>query len=61
MSGGGISKILNHPWIPTSGSDAINVRGFIYDVDIGALEEASYPRNNGLYRLARSTMRIAVV
>ncbi len=39
----GISKILNHPWIPTSGSDAVTVRGFIYDVDTGALEEVSYP------------------
>lgn len=39
----GISKILNHPWIPTSGSDAVSVRGFIYDVDTGALEEVSYP------------------
>jgi carbonic anhydrase len=39
----GISAILNHPWLPTSGSDAVSVRGFIYDVDTGALEEVSYP------------------
>ena len=39
----GISSILNHPWIPTSGADAVTVRGFIYDVDTGALEEVSYP------------------
>lgn len=39
----GISSILNHPWIPTSGSDAVTVRGFIYDVDAGTLEEVSYP------------------
>jgi carbonic anhydrase len=39
----GMSAILNHPWIPTSGSDALTVRGFIYDVDTGRLEEVSYP------------------
>lgn len=39
----GMSSILNHPWIPTSGADAITVRGFIYDVDTGKLEEVSYP------------------
>jgi carbonic anhydrase len=39
----GISSILNHPWIPTSGPDAMTVRGFIYDVDTGKLEEVSYP------------------
>lgn len=38
----GMSAILHHPWIPTSGSDAITVRGFIYDVDTGKLEEVSY-------------------
>src|SRR5690348_3928266 len=31
----GMSSILNHPWIPTSGPDAVTVRGFIYDVDTG--------------------------
>ena len=39
----GMSSILNHPWIPTSGPDAVTVRGFIYDVDTGKLEEMSYP------------------
>jgi carbonic anhydrase len=39
----GISAILHHPWIPTSGPDAVTVRGFIYDVDTGKLEEVSYP------------------
>src|SRR6266851_1829921 len=29
----GMSAILNHPWIPTTGPDAVTVRGFIYDVD----------------------------
>lgn len=43
----GISTILNHPWIPTSGPDAVTVRGFIYDVDTGALEEVSYPGSMG--------------
>ena len=37
----GMSAILNHPWIPTHGADAITVRGFIYDVDTGKLEEVS--------------------
>jgi len=39
----GMSSILNHPWIPTSGPDAVTVRGFIYDVDTGKLEEVTYP------------------
>jgi len=39
----GLSAILNHPWLPTKGNDAITVRGFIYDVDTGKLEEVSYP------------------
>lgn len=39
----GMSSILNHPWIPTSGPDAMTVRGFIYDVDTGRLSEVSYP------------------
>jgi carbonic anhydrase len=39
----GMSSILNHPWIPVSGPDAVTVRGFIYDVDTGKLEEVSYP------------------
>ena len=39
----GMSAILNHPWLPTKGADAITVRGFVYDVDTGKLEEVSYP------------------
>lgn len=39
----GISAILSHPWIPTSGPDAVTVRGFVYDVDTGKLEEVSQP------------------
>lgn len=39
----GMSAILNHPWLPTKGADAITVRGFIYDVDSGKLEEVSHP------------------
>jgi carbonic anhydrase len=39
----GISSVLNHPWIPTSGPDAVTVRGFVYDVDTGKLEEVTYP------------------
>jgi len=39
----GISAILEHPWIPTTGPDAVTVRGFVYDVDNGRLSEVSYP------------------
>lgn len=39
----GISAIRHHPWIPTNGPDAVRVRGFVYDVDTGKLEEVSYP------------------
>ncbi|MFM1904574.1 MAG: hypothetical protein RLZZ440_2474 [Planctomycetota bacterium] len=39
----GMAAIHAHPWIPTSGPDAVTVRGFIYDVDTGRLEEVSYP------------------
>ena len=39
----GMSSILTHPWIPFEGPDAMSVRGFIYDVDTGKLEEVSYP------------------
>ena len=39
----GMASILSHPWIPTNGPDAMTVRGFIYDVDTGKLEEVSYP------------------
>ena len=35
----GMAAILSHPWIPTTGPDAVTVRGFIYDVDTGRLEE----------------------
>ena len=45
----GMSAILNHPWIPTTGSDAVTVRGFIYDVDTGKLEEVSYPGPMGSF------------
>ena len=45
----GMSSILNHPWIPTSGPDAVTVRGFIYDVDTGKLEEVSYPGTMGTF------------
>ena len=43
----GMSTILNHPWIPTEGADAIRVRGFVYDVDTGKLSEVSYPGDMG--------------
>jgi carbonic anhydrase len=39
----GMSAIKSHPWLPSSGPDAVSVRGFIYDVDTGKLEEVSYP------------------
>lgn len=39
----GLAAILSHPWIPTEGPDAVTVRGFIYDVDTGLLDEVSYP------------------
>jgi carbonic anhydrase len=45
----GLSAILNHPWIPTSGPDAVTVRGFIYDVDTGKLSEVSYPGPMGSF------------
>jgi carbonic anhydrase len=34
-----LSAIQSHPWIPFEGSDAVSVRGFIYDVDTGLLHE----------------------
>jgi carbonic anhydrase len=40
---------MNHPWIPTEGPDASTVRGFIYDVDTGGLEEVSYPGPMGTF------------
>jgi len=42
-----ISAIVTHPWIPTTGPDAVTVRGFVYDVDTGALSEVSYPGPTG--------------
>lgn len=42
-----ISAILEHPWIPTTGPDAVSVRGFVYDVDTGLLSEVSYPGATG--------------
>lgn len=45
----GISTILNHPWLPNSGPDAVTVRGFVYDVDTGMLEEVSYPGPMGSF------------
>ena len=44
-----ISRVMSHPWIPTEGSDAITVRGFIYDVDTGILDEVSYPGPMGTF------------
>jgi carbonic anhydrase len=43
----GMSALLNHPWIPVDGADAITIRGFIYDVDTGKLGEVSYPGSMG--------------
>jgi carbonic anhydrase len=39
----GMSAIMNHPWIPMKGPDAVSVQGFIYDVDTGLLEKVTYP------------------
>lgn len=39
----GMSAIRSHPWLPASGPDAVSVRGFIYDVDTGKLEEVRFP------------------
>jgi carbonic anhydrase len=36
-----ISSIRHHPWIPVEGDDAVSVRGFIYDVDTGQLQEVT--------------------
>ena len=35
----GVAAVRQHPHIPTEGDDAVTVRGFIYDVDTGKLEE----------------------
>lgn len=45
----GMATLLNHPWIPTRGADAMTVRGFIYDVDTGKLDEVSYPGAMGSF------------
>jgi carbonic anhydrase len=45
----GMSSILNHPWLPHSGPDAVTVRGFIYDVDTAKLEDVSYPGPMGTF------------
>jgi carbonic anhydrase len=45
----GIAAIINHPWLPTTGPDAVSVRGFVYDVDSGKLEEVSYPGATGSF------------
>jgi len=45
----GMSAIKNHPWLPSSGPDAVTVRGFIYDVDSGKLEEVNYPGPMGSF------------
>ena len=43
----GVSAIVSHPWIPTEGPDAVTVRGFVYDVDTGRLDEVSCPGGMG--------------
>jgi carbonic anhydrase len=45
----GISAIVHHPWLPTTGPDAITVRGFVYDVDTGKLAEVAYPGPMGSF------------
>lgn len=45
----GIAAIRSHPWIPVTGSDAVTVSGFIYDVDSGKLESVSYPGPMGSF------------
>lgn len=35
----GVAAVKGHPHIPTDGPDAVTVRGFVYDVDTGKLEE----------------------
>ena len=44
-----MSAIMHHPWIPTGGPDAVTVRGFVYDVDNGRLEEVTYPGPMGSF------------
>jgi carbonic anhydrase len=45
----GMSTIVNHPWLPSTGPDAVTVRGFVYDVDTGKLGEVSYPGPMGTF------------
>jgi carbonic anhydrase len=45
----GMAAIHSHAWIPVKGADAVSVRGFIYDVDTGKLEEVSYPGPMGSF------------
>lgn len=35
----GMAALRGHPWMPGRGEDAVTVRGFVYDVDTGRLEE----------------------
>lgn len=44
-----MSRIEHHPWLPNKGPDAVTVRGFIYDVDTGKLDEVSYPGPMGSF------------
>lgn len=44
-----MSAIMHHPWMPTGGPDAVTVRGFVYDVDTGRLEEVTYPGPMGSF------------
>jgi carbonic anhydrase len=37
----GLSAIRHHPWLPATGPDAVTVRGFVYDVDTGSLDEVA--------------------
>lgn len=39
----GMAAIATHPWLPSEGPDKVSVRGFIYDVDTGKLDEVAYP------------------
>ena len=42
-NGAALLLTVEHPWIPTTGSDAVTVRGFIFDVDTALLAEVEYP------------------
>jgi len=45
----GMAAIKSHPWLPKEGPDAVTVRGFVYDVDTGKLEEVKYPGPMGSF------------